>query len=278
MFRLKKYENGFEYLVISNTQADAKIALQGAHIYEYTKKGRSSLMWLSEKSLFENGIAIRGGIPLCWPRFGSLDKTIEQHGFARVSLFKLLKVTELDKATTEVVLELQDTKESAKLWNHQFILEVKIVVGETLKISMKTKNLDEKEFMITQALHTYLSVSNIENILIKGLEDKFYYDTLLDEREKESKSIKIDAEIDRVYVDTDDEVILEDKHRSIKLTTEGSASTIVWNPWIEKSAKMSYMSKNAYKEFVCIESANAFDDFVMIKSKKTHTLSLTISF
>jgi glucose-6-phosphate 1-epimerase len=143
---------------------------------------------------------------------------------------------------------------------------------------MKTTNLDSKEFMITQALHTYFSVSNIQNIKIKGLENKFYFDTLLDDKHKESKSIEINAEIDRVYIDTEDEVYLVDGSRTIKLQTVGSASTIVWNPWIEKCSKMSYMSKNAYKEFVCIESANAFDDFVMIKSKKSHTLELTISF
>lgn len=278
MYRLKKYENGFEYLEISNEAADAKIALQGAHIYEYTQKGKSPLLWLSEKALFEKGVAIRGGIPLCWPRFGSLDETLQQHGFARVASFKLLGVTEVDKSSTEITLELQDTKESRELWNHKFVLEVKIVISKTLRISMKTKNLDAKEFMITQALHTYFSVSNIQNIQIKGLENKFYFDTLLDDKHKETKSIEVNAEIDRVYIDTDDEVFLHDKERSIKLKTEGSSSTIVWNPWIEKSSRMTYMSKNAYKEFVCIESANAFDDFVMIKSKKSHTLSLTISF
>lgn len=278
MYKLKKYENGFEYLEVTNSAADAKIALQGAHIFEYTKKTKSNLLWLSDKSLFEEGVAIRGGIPLCWPRFGSLDETLQQHGFARVSMFKLVSVKELDSSSTEVILELQDTKESRALWNHMFVLEVKIVISESLSISLKTTNLDAKEFMITQALHTYFSVSNIQNVTIKGLENKFYFDTLLDDKHKESESLTINAEIDRVYIDTDDEVFLVDAHKTIILKTVGSASTIVWNPWIEKCAKMSYINKNAYKEFVCIESANAFDDFVMIKSKKMHTLSLTISF
>jgi len=278
MHKIIKNENGFEYIEVKNSAAKAKIALQGAHIFEYTRQDKNNLLWLSEKSVFEQGVAIRGGIPLCWPRFGSLDESLQQHGFARVSMFKLINVNELNEFSTEVLFELRDTKESRALWNHQFILEVKMVISQTLSISMKTKNLDEKDFMITQAFHTYFSISNIQNISIKGLENKFYFDTLLDDKHKEDQAIKVEKEIDRVYIDTDDEVFLIDKDKNIKLHTLGSASTVVWNPWIEKSAKMSYMSKNAYKEFVCIESANAFDDFVMVKSKKTHTLSLTISF
>jgi glucose-6-phosphate 1-epimerase len=278
MIEHKKLKNGFEYIEVVNAAASAKIALQGAHIFEYAKKGEESLLWLSPKSAFEEGVAIRGGIPLCWPRFGSLDESMMQHGFARTSLFTFVSKRELNASTTEVHLQLHDSETSRVLWNHRFVLDVKIVISERLTISLETKNLDEKSFMITQALHTYFRVSQIENITIKGLENRYYFDTLLDEKHKEPQSITIDKEIDRVYIDTDDTIVLHDKTRKIELQTVGSASTIVWNPWREKCSKMSYMTKDAYKEFVCIESANAFDDFVLIKSKKTHTLHLTISF
>ena len=278
MHKLHALQNGFEYIEVSNAAASAKIALQGAHLFEYTKEGSANLLWMSKKSLFENGVAIRGGIPLCWPRFGSLDESMAQHGFARTFLFTLVGVKELNAMTSEIHLRLVDSQESRELWAHRFVLDVKISVGETLSLSLETKNLDERSFMITQALHTYFKVSDIQNITIKGLENCYYFDTLLDEKHKEKESIEIREEIDRVYVDTDDTITLIDQKRKIKLQTEGSTSTIVWNPWIEKGAKMSYMHKDAYREFVCIESANAFDDFVVIKSKKTHTLHLTVSF
>lgn len=278
MYTLKSFENGFEYIEVVNDAAHAKIALQGAHIFEYAKKGGTNLLWLSELSAYEKGVAIRGGIPLCWPRFGSLDSSLQQHGFARTELFELVEIKELDKLSTQITLRLSDTPETRKLWNHKFSLELKIIVSDTLTVSITTKNLDEKEFMITQALHTYFKISNIENVTIKGLEDKYYFDALLDERLKESQSITIAKEIDRIYEDTDDKIFLIDLNKKIRLQTIGSASTVVWNPWIDKCSRMSYMSKNGYKDFICIESANAFDDFVMIKSKKNHTLSLTISF
>jgi glucose-6-phosphate 1-epimerase len=39
---------------------------------------------------------------------------------------------------------------------------------------------------------------------------------------------------------------------------------------------MSAMKDEAYKEFVCIESANAFEDFIVLTPEETHTLKATI--
>lgn len=278
MYSIQKFENGFEYLELSNAVAKAKIALQGAHLFEYSVRGKEDLLWLSPLSRFEEGVAIRGGVPLCWPRFGSLDETMMQHGFARLFKFKVLKVEELNKETTLLHMRLSDSKESRELWDHLFELDVVFKISDQLEITLMTKNLDTKPFIITQALHTYFKISDIANITIKGLQNCYYIDTLRDEKCKEQESITIDQEIDRVYIDTDDTIELYDKRRHIRLKTEGSASTVVWNPWQQKCSKMSYMPQDAYREFVCIESANAFDDFIRIGSKKSHTLHLTVSF
>lgn len=278
MYSIQKFENGFEYLELSNTVAKAKIALQGAHLFEYSVRGKEDLLWLSPVTHFEEGVAIRGGIPLCWPRFGSLDETMMQHGFARIFKFKVVAVNEINAETTIVQMRLSDSKESRTLWDHAFELDVHMSISDELKLSLVTKNLDTKPFIITQAFHTYFKISDILNVTIKGLQNCYYIDTLRDEKCKEQESITINGEIDRVYIDTDDTIELHDKCRHIRLKTVGSASTVVWNPWQQKCSQMSYMQKDAYREFVCIESANAFDDFIRIGSKKSHTLQLTISF
>jgi glucose-6-phosphate 1-epimerase len=277
MYSIKSFENGFEYIEVQNESAWAKIALQGAHIFEFITN-RGSLLWLSEISVFERGIAIRGGIPLCWPRFGSLDSSLPQHGFARTEMFELIEVIEKDAATTEITMRLSDSHATRRLWDYQFVLEVKITLTQELKIELITTNKESKDMMLTQALHTYFKISDISNITIKGLEQKIYLDTLTNDSLYESESITIDKEIDRVYQGVDENIELVDNNKKVTLATTGSSSAIVWNPWIEKCSKMSYMNKNAYKEFVCIESANAFDDFKTVKSQKSHTLSLIASF
>ena len=276
VYALKEFENGFAYIEVSNTSANAKIALQGAHIFEFKRQGKKDILWLSPTSAFESGVAIRGGIPICWPRFGVLDKSMPAHGFSRTAMFMLGDVTEIDSATTQVTLVLEDDETSRKIWDYAFRLEVIFTISDTLSVAMKTTNRDSKEFLITQALHTYFSVSDITNAKIEGLEDCTYLDTLTDKTELQKGSIAINAECDRVYQGVKNDLVLADGVSSIKIQAQGSASCVIWNPWIEKGSRMSGMLANAYKEFVCIESANAFDDFRMIKAGESHTLRVQL--
>lgn len=272
MVSLKKRENGFEYLEVENSVVHAKIALQGAHLFEYSAKEEENFIWLSPTSEFELGCAIRGGIPICWPRFGVLDKSMPAHGFSRTSLFRFVDAKESGDASTEVTLRLTDDAKSRDIWDYKFELDVIFRIGATLEVEIKTKNLDEKSFLITEALHTYFSVSHIDDARIEGLEKRYYLDTLTDVKSLQKDLIKIDQEVDRVYEGVTQDIILKDKHKSLTIHAEGSASAVVWNPWIEKGSNMSGMQAKAYKEFVCIETANAFDDFVMLDAKESHSL------
>ncbi len=55
-------------------------------------------------------------------------------------------------------------------------------------------------------------------------------------------------------------IILQDGHTKVNIQQEGSNSTVVWNPWIEKSKQMADMTDEGYKTMVCIETCNAMDD------------------
>ncbi|MEN4053856.1 MULTISPECIES: D-hexose-6-phosphate mutarotase [Sulfurimonas] len=274
MYGLCSFENGFEYLDISNAAAHAKITLQGAHIFEYLAQGRESLLWLSDESSFKEGVAIRGGIPLCWPRFGNLDKTLPQHGFARVMLFELISVEEPTPKLTEVHLQLKSSIQSREVWDYEFVLDVVFRISEKLTISMTTHNCDSREFLLTQAFHSYFQVSDIANVTICGLEGISFLDTLREKRYVENKPIIIESEIDRVYEGAIGKIFLCDGKRRVEILAENSASAIVWNPWIEKCSQMSGMKNEAYKEFVCIESANAFDDFKTLQAGQKDTITV----
>jgi len=273
----KKLNNGFEYIEINNSSASAKIALNGAHIFHYEQKGKKPLLWLSENSNFEHKKAIRGGIPICWPWFGtSIKQTQPQHGFARTSLFELTNINELDSNTTELSFKLEDSYETRKLWDYKFLLEFTVTISDKLTMKLKTTNNDSKEFKITQALHSYFLVSDISDVSIKGLDKRPYLDALSMENKVQNSEITFNEEVDRVYQEVDKTIIIQDKNRFIIIQNEGSSSAVVWNPWIDKCSRMSGMKDDAYKSFVCIESANAFDDFKIIKPKQTHILKATL--
>lgn len=276
MIEFKKFENGFEYLEVNNDSASAKIAFQGAHLFHYKRKGKEPLLWLSSENNFELGHAIRGGVPICWPSFGMNNPELPQHGFARVFMWKFIDSKEIDKRTTQIHLRLQNSKESKKLWAYKFCLDLKVSVSDKLIIELTTINNDDKPFKITQALHTYFKVSNISNIAIKGLLKKPFLDAVTNKQHKQEGDIVFNKETDRVYQKVDGEILLMDENRIISIKNEGSASVVVWNPWMEKCKRMSAMSDEAYKEFVCIESANAFEDFKVVEPQKSHLLKATI--
>ncbi len=272
-----KLANGFAYIEVNNSSAEAKIALQGAHLFHYKRVGEEPVLWLSEVSDFEADKAIRGGVPVCWPWFGfNEDKTLPQHGFARTALWEFVCGDEVDEKSSSVTIKLTHSDETLKMWPYKFLLELKITISDKLVMELKTTNLDDKSFSITQALHTYFSVSHISDVTIKGLDNKPYLDALTWKKELQKGDITFNQEVDRVYQEVDCEIVLSDKKRVIHVRNENSSSVVVWNPWIEKCGRMSGMKKDAYESMLCIESANAFDDFKVIKPQESHTLMAAI--
>ncbi|MDT8337903.1 MAG: D-hexose-6-phosphate mutarotase [Sulfurimonas sp.] len=277
MITHKKLSNGFEYIEVKNSAAEAKIALQGAHLFHYARVDEEPILWLSEVSDFEPGKAIRGGVPICWPWFGFHEnKSLPQHGFARVSMWELVYSDESDEKRTTLTFRLTNSNQTLKIWLYKFELELHVTISDKLTMELKTTNIDDKEFEITQALHSYFKVSHISNVSVKGLDKKPYLDALTYKNEVQEGDISFNQEVDRVYQEVDGKIVLKDKKREIIINNDGSSSVVVWNPWIEKTSRMSAMKKDAYEHMLCIESANAFDDARVVKPQKSHTLKATI--
>lgn len=273
----KKLANGFPYIEVKNSAAEAKVALQGAHLFHYARVGEEPILWLSEISDFEYGKAIRGGVPVCWPWFGfNEDKSLPQHGFARTALWEFVLADEVDEKTTTLTFRFSNNEKTVGMWHYKFLLELKITISDRLTMELKTTNLDDKSFKISQALHTYFSVSHISEAIIKGLDKKPYLDALTWKNEVQNGNISFNQEVDRVYQEVDSEIVLKDKNREIHIKNDGSSSVVVWNPWIEKCKRMSAMRDDAYQNMLCIESSNAFDDARVIKPNELHTLEAVI--
>lgn len=277
MITHKKLSNGFSYIEVKNRAAEAKVALQGAHLFHYARADKEPILWLSEISDFEVGKAIRGGVPICWPWFGfHEDKTLPQHGFARVSMWEFVCSDEIDEETTALTFRFSHNEKTLQMWHYKFELELHVAISEKLTMKLKTTNLDSESFMLTQALHTYFKVSHISHVSIKGLDKKPYLDALTYKNELQESDITFNQEVDRVYQEVDGVIVLKDKNRDIHIKNQGSSSVVIWNPWIEKSKRVSALREDAYEYMLCIESANAFDDAMLIRPQKSHAVKATI--
>ncbi len=269
-----KTKNELEYIEVSNKLSSIKIALQGAHIFDFRVKGKEPLLFLSDTSHFKVGKAIRGGVPICWPWFGAhpSDSSLPNHGFARISLWTHVKTEEIDKSHTKIILELKSSEETLKLWPHNFELQLEILMSDRLELSLITNNTGSEPFVITQALHTYLLIEDITTVCIEGLDRTKYYDKLTDTYNNPQKGkLCFGSEIDRVY----ENVIKPLTVKDVEIQTIGSNTVVVWNPGMDFKNNFSDLSD--YRTMLCIESANTLNDAVTVEAEGSYLLKSILS-
>lgn len=278
-------------LRISNRHADALIALQGAQLLEFTPRGARPIIWLSEQAEYKRGQGQRGGIPVCWPWFGTLarnpaavtamvrDDDAPAHGLVRTEDWTLLSVIEHNDYTA-ITLRYIISSVLHTRWPHSAELQLQITIGKSLALNLTTRNLSEQPLALTQALHSYFAISAIDNVHVTGFENSRYIDTLDAWREhSQHDAIRFHGETDRIYLDVPAAIQLHDAgwQRTIHLRASNSTSAIVWNPWIEKSRRLSQFAPDAWHNMVCIETANVLNDMVVLPAGAVHELTLEIS-
>ncbi|MCW8888758.1 MAG: hypothetical protein OQK25_06815, partial [Gammaproteobacteria bacterium] len=130
----------------------------------------------------------------------------------------------------------------------------------------------------SEALHTYFNISDVDHVKVKGLDGLHYLEKLEDfQRKQQSGPIHIEGETDRIYLNAEADSLIEDSgfNRTIRITSEGSRSTVVWNPWQESGARMGDLGEAGYRSMLCVESANAADNRLTLAPSETHTLQVT---
>jgi glucose-6-phosphate 1-epimerase len=277
-------DNGFVMIDITNQYAKATISTYAGQIVSYQPNSATEdLFFLSDKVLYQEGKSIRGGVPICWPWFGDDTSGFERppHGFVRNQQWDVLSTEMLEDGRTSVILTTSDTDMTRELWHYEFNLELQLIIGLNLEMKLKTKNTGKQFFTITQALHTYFKVSDVSNVLIKGLDGKPYIDKLdAFAVKQQADDIMVSQEIDRIYQKSPKQISLTDSgfNRTITISSYGSDTTIVWNPWSTSISKMADLNLESYRNFVCVETANVFtDSLTIIPAGREHVVTTVFS-
>lgn len=263
---------------VNNKHAQADIALQGAHIMTFQPKGERPLIWLSPVAKLTAGKSIRGGVPICWPWFGAhvSEKNFPGHGFARTVMWHVVTSEALPDGSTRLIFELPQSSIPSAQWPHKCRARLIVTVGKCLTVELVTENTGDTAFEIGEALHTYFAISDVDDVSLVGMEGCVYLDKVgPTETRTQQGAIQITSEVDRIYLDTETDCLIEDRgwNRCIRIAKRGSRSNIVWNPWIEKSAKMGdFGSEVGYRGMVCVESANAAKNVVTVAPGEAHSL------
>lgn len=278
----RRGSGGLIFAEIDNPLARATLVLQGAQILSWNPTGHPPVFWLSPEARFESGHAIRGGVPICWPWFGNHTVKPERppHGFARTMPWEVLESARLDDGATQLMLKLLTNSATQELWPHQTPVELLLTIGNTLTLELKTLNIGPAPVTIEQALHAYFTVGDVRQVRLAGLEACTYIDKLDQDRPKtQAGNLRFDEEIDRVYLDTAVDCLIEDPvlRRRIRIAKRGSRSTVVWNPWETKAAQLGDFPAEGHLGMLCVESSNTDRDAITLGPYGEHRLSACYS-
>lgn len=273
-------EPGFPVIEVQTPVSSATVALHGAQVLKWAPTDHPPVLYVSPRAKMEEGTPLRGGIPICWPWFGEHpdDPDKPSHGFARTRFWELVSGGLEGKVAT-LVFRLRPDEETKALFPHDFELTATIRVADKLRVKLQMKNPGEEIYKVSCALHTYLSLGNIERIQLEGVKGSHYVDRLSDDPEPvyQEKNLQIKGEVDRIYQSMSSVLIRDlDRYRSVFVDKAGSRSTVIWNPWKEKSKALADLPDKGYQEFVCVECANAGTDKPTLRPNGSHTLETVI--
>ena len=274
---------------IRHGDAELLLAQQGAQILSYRRGTQPPLIWLSEQAAYQRGQSVRGGVPVCWPWFGDLTRNPPAvqamvsgeapfHGLVRTLDWQLGEVEQLN---TGVRVSLSLPSGSALPgWQGTVQPRLQLTLGDDLLIELHNANTGQQTAAISQALHSYFAISDIQKVQLHGLDGCRYIETLEDWAERRQQGdLGFAGETDRIYLDVPARLELLDHgwQRRLVLEVSGSRSAIVWNPWIDKAARLSQFAADAWQRMLCIETANVWDDCLQLAPGERHCLSLRLS-
>ena len=167
-------------VLVAADGARSELYLHGAHVTSWIPAGESDeRLFLSARSRFGPGEAIRGGVPVCFPQFADQGQ-LPNHGFARVSTWALVHALVADTGAAHAVLRLGDSAATRAQWPHPFAVELEVALsGRSLEIGLAVTNTGPATFEFTGALHTYLRVADVREATVRGLQGARYRDKAL---------------------------------------------------------------------------------------------------
>lgn len=280
--RITSGKGGLPRIQVETEAASAEIYLYGAQVMSWRPVGFEDVLFVSEKSNWEKGKPIRGGIPVCFPWFRGKpdDKSAPTHGFVRTKEWNIDAIQLLEEGAVEVCLSTESDAESRAWWPHDFRLEYSITVGRRLMLALKMHNTGPDAIQFQEALHTYFKVGDVQQAVVKGLGGVRFLDNRDHNREKQQNGdLALTKQTDNAYLDATGPVEILDPALGRTLTTQkrDSNSSIVWNPWSDGAAALADFGDQEWRGMLCVEGGNVLGQPVSLGPAETHTMTISLS-
>ena len=263
---------------LATPEGEARVVRQGAHVVHWRPRDAEPALFLSPRTARIAGRAIRGGVPIVFPWFGPRadDPAAPAHGFARILPWRVVAAAD---GTRALVLESDAATRAS--WPHDFALRYEVALQpRALSLTLEVSNLSTAPFAFEAALHTYLRVGDAPAARLTGLEGHAYLDKADGDRVSRlgDAPFILDGEVDRVFPGARGSCVVHDPVLGRRLVVDktGSATTVLWNPGPARAAALADLGPDAWRDMVCVETANTGDDRVTLAPGARHRMSATL--
>ena len=273
---------GLPKLRVTTASASGEIYLHGAQVTSWRPGNAEDALFLSEYSRWQDGRAIRGGLPICFPWFRAKadDPKAPAHGFVRTREWRLDSVSVDETGDVILVLSTECDESTRRWWPHEFSLVHRITFGNSLQLELKVRNTGSTPFSFEEALHTYFRVSDAQNVRVRGLDQVAYLDNTDGNREKiQSGDVVFNSATDNAYLNTHGVADLIDPglHRTLRTAKQNSSTTVAWNPWQQGAASLADLGDVEWRQMACVEASNILSSAVTLAPDQEHSMRATLS-
>ena len=226
---------------------------RGAHLMSWTTHGVDRL-WMSPRSHVGQADALRGGVPVLFPQFGTFGDLVK-HGFARTAEWRPVRV-ESEPGRAALAFQLTDSEGTRAIWPHPFRARLTISASPTdLTMALTIENQGPDAAPFTGGLHTYLAVADPQ-AWVSGLAGCPTWDGRSTAAPVFGGSLGDQvaalADQDLVIGAAPQEVLLHDAVLGdLQITAEGFPNRVVWNPG--PGHTLPDVAPGDEARFVCIE-------------------------
>jgi len=279
--RVCEGNDGLLRVQITGSQVEGEIYLHGAQVTSWKPAGSDEVLFVSTKSRWQEGQAIRGGIPICFPWFRAKadDPKAPAHGFVRTKSWQLESIVE-DDSGVAVSMSTESDEQTRRWWPAGFRLVYRVVFGPELTMELTCTNTGNTGLRFEEALHTYNQVSDVANVRLQGLDAVEFLDNTDSNKAKiHNGEVTISSATDSAFIGTQSDVDLIDPQlsRHIRLKKANSATTVVWNPWREGAARLGDLGDGEWAQFLCVEASNILAASVSLAPEEEHKMTAVLS-
>ena len=279
--RIGEGNGGLPRIQITGSHAEGEMYLHGAQVTSWKPVGNDEVLFLSTKSHWQGGQAIRGGIPICFPWFRAKadDPKAPAHGFVRTKSWQLESILE-GKSGVCVSMSTESDEQTRRWWPAEFHLLHRVVFGPELTLELSCTNTGKTDLRFEEALHTYNRVADVANVRLQGLDVVQFLDNTDSNRAKiQHGDVTIASATDNAFIGTQNDVDLIDPklRRHIRLKKVNSLTTVVWSPWREGAARLGDLGDGEWIQFLCVEASNILDASVTLAPGEKHKMTAVLS-